>query len=262
MRYPIPPKPPFLFPFPIHIGTDICRIPRIARLLRPDPPERCIRFVRRILDPVEVASAPLALKKILGFASAARRVEEESAERLASSRTPEADGADNDGVGECLASTAQEGEEKDAGEEDTALWRAATFMAGRYAELCMSFHLRTPILTKPPSRFAAKEAAFKAHPHLHLGFHDVLILPMGDAQKLLSGEDTTTKVMSVFSSRTPRAPVAIIRTTDLAADGERSTQVARISISHDGDYATAVCMGFEADYFYGEGGRRKDGSET
>ncbi|KAL2121452.1 hypothetical protein VTJ04DRAFT_5479 [Mycothermus thermophilus] len=241
MRYPIPPKPPFLFPFPIHIGTDICRIPRIARLLRPDPPERRIRFVRRILDPVEVASAPLALKKILGFASAARTVEEENIERLASSRTPEADGADNDGVGECLASTAQEGEEKDAGEEDTALWRAATFMAGR---------------------FAAKEAAFKAHPHLHLGFHDVLILPMGDAQKLLSGEDTTTEAMSLFSSRTPRAPVAIIRTTDLAADGERSSQVARISISHDGDYATAVCMGFEADYFYGEGGRKKDGSET
>jgi phosphopantetheinyl transferase (holo-ACP synthase) len=83
-------------------------------------------------------------------------------------------------------------------------------------------------------RFAAKEAAFKAHPHLHLGFHDVVILPSSDANQL-TGEAALTGLTS-------SAPVALIR-----GDGEGARdQMAKVSISHDGEYATAMCIGFEA----------------
>lgn len=91
-------------------------------------------------------------------------------------------------------------------------------------------------------RFAAKEAAFKAHPHLHLGFHDIVILPSSDADEL-TGEVALTGLASA-------APVALIR-----GDGEGTRdQMAKVSISHDGEYATAMCIGFEAS---GEGKGRE-----
>ncbi|KAK1997505.1 hypothetical protein LX36DRAFT_578301, partial [Colletotrichum falcatum] len=94
-----------------------------------------------------------------------------------------------------------------------------------------------PTLTRPRSprtdkeaRFAAKEAAFKAHPFRRLSFHDITIarraLVEGKADPNGSGP-----------------PVAVIR-------GEREGepgQMAMVSISHDGDYATAVCLGFEPE---------------
>jgi len=80
-------------------------------------------------------------------------------------------------------------------------------------------------------RFAAKEAAFKAHPHLNLRFHDILILPASSAATLTGG--------AVGPEMNSAAPVAIIK-----ASGRY--QMARISISHDGQYSTATCIGFEA----------------
>ncbi|KAH8884816.1 hypothetical protein GQ53DRAFT_697131 [Thozetella sp. PMI_491] len=88
---------------------------------------------------------------------------------------------------------------------NSPLWEAAAFMAGR---------------------FAAKEAVIKAHPHRSLTFHDILIqkAQASKGQHLGSGP-----------------PSAIIKGVhERVADQE-----ARISISHDGEYATAVCMGFE-----------------
>lgn len=41
-------------------------------------------------------------------------------------------------------------------------------------------------------------------------------------------------------------PVAIIRGAKEGAGGDENHQVALISISHDGDYATATCVGFDA----------------
>ena len=86
------------------------------------------------------------------------------------------------------------------------------------------------------SRFAAKEAAFKAHPHLKLGFHDVLILTASGAANLTGAE-----LMEPSSS--PAAPVALIKARQ---GGKGRDQMARVSISHDGGYSTAVCIGFEA----------------
>jgi holo-[acyl-carrier protein] synthase len=72
-------------------------------------------------------------------------------------------------------------------------------------------------------RFAAKEAAIKAHPLRRLTFHDVVIERLAqEGTRLGSGP-----------------PVARIK-------GETETDddtTALISISHDGDYATAVCIG-------------------
>ncbi|PHH59205.1 hypothetical protein CDD81_3560 [Ophiocordyceps australis] len=78
-------------------------------------------------------------------------------------------------------------------------WKTSVFLAGR---------------------FAAKEAAIKAHhPHRRLTLHDVVI--ERQTQTLGSGP-----------------PVARIR----SEDGGGSDEAALVSISHDGDYATAVCV--------------------
>lgn len=76
-------------------------------------------------------------------------------------------------------------------------------------------------------RFAAKEAAIKAHSHRHLTFHDVIIeprrnlLPEARGARLGSGP-----------------PVARIKGKTEADEDE----TAMVSISHDGDYATAVVL--------------------
>lgn len=77
-------------------------------------------------------------------------------------------------------------------------------------------------------RFAAKEAAIKAHPHRHLTFHDVAIERRAvEGERLGSGP-----------------PVARIK----GEDGDGVDVSAQVSISHDGDYATAVCLGWEGSW--------------
>jgi holo-[acyl-carrier protein] synthase len=78
-------------------------------------------------------------------------------------------------------------------------------------------------------RFAVKEAVFKAHPFLHLGFHDVVI---ARAQGAAHAEDGET------AANGSGPPVAIV--------GGEDGQMAQVSISHDGDYSTAVCLGFDS----------------
>ncbi|KAM0254539.1 hypothetical protein ACHAQJ_006701 [Trichoderma viride] len=84
---------------------------------------------------------------------------------------------------------------------DPDVWTAAAFVAGR---------------------FAAKEAAIKAHSHRRLTFHDVVIERRGRKEERLGSGP----------------PVARIKGE---AEGDEDVS-AMISISHDGDYATAVCM--------------------
>lgn len=73
-------------------------------------------------------------------------------------------------------------------------------------------------------RFAAKEAAIKSHTHRQLTFHDVII------------ERRAAAARTVTLGSGP--PVARIRAAEEAGEDES----AMISISHDGDYATAVCL--------------------
>ncbi|GAB1316629.1 hypothetical protein MFIFM68171_06839 [Madurella fahalii] len=82
-------------------------------------------------------------------------------------------------------------------------------------------------------RFAAKEAVIKAHPHIPtLSFRHIVIMNMQGAVRTLD----------------PRAescpPVALLKTRELLGASARD-QTAMLSISHDKDYATAVCIGFD-----------------
>ncbi|KAK3324628.1 hypothetical protein B0T19DRAFT_428998 [Cercophora scortea] len=91
-------------------------------------------------------------------------------------------------------------------------------------------------------RFAAKEAAIKAHPHRRLTFHDIVI------RKLDRGS------VDADGGGGSGPPVAVIR-------GERGclSQIAKMSISHDGEYATAVCLGFDPALAYSDAERRGGG---
>lgn len=85
------------------------------------------------------------------------------------------------------------------------------------------------------TRFAVKEAVFKAHPFLHLGFHDVVIARQGAAHRGgREGEEEEEKETANGSG----PPVAFV--------GGEDGQMAQVSISHDGDYTTAVCLGFDS----------------
>ncbi|KAK2731245.1 ATP synthase F0 [Colletotrichum kahawae] len=87
------------------------------------------------------------------------------------------------------------------------LWKKASFVAGR---------------------FAAKEATIKAHIQRRLTFHDITIL----RKTLVEGQ---------ANANGSGPPMAVIKGEK---EGERARE-AKITISHDGDYATAVCIAYE-----------------
>ncbi|PNY28436.1 Uncharacterized protein TCAP_01638 [Tolypocladium capitatum] len=167
-------KPLRAFPFALNVGTDICQISRIYGIL--SGPRRA-RFVNRILAPEELAQ-----------------------------RDPRLDlpglGGDATTAPEAAAAAAARRHHGEVAVRDRPLWRAAAFLAGR---------------------FAAKEAAIKAHSHRRLTFHDVVIERRGRAGEARLGSGP---------------PMARIR----AGEGEDEDVSAPVSISHDGDYATAVCV--------------------
>jgi holo-[acyl-carrier protein] synthase len=72
---------------------------------------------------------------------------------------------------------------------------------------------------RPPRSWAAKEAAIKAHPHLRLSRRDIVITAAKNGP-----------------------PQMIV----YPGDG-RVPQAAQLSISHDGEYAIATCLGFRDD---------------
>ena len=52
-----------IFPFPIGLGSDLCHIPRIRRLIIKDPPAlSAAKFIRRILHPIERSHAMAILQ--------------------------------------------------------------------------------------------------------------------------------------------------------------------------------------------------------
>ncbi|KAL3955433.1 hypothetical protein ACCO45_010996 [Purpureocillium lilacinum] len=109
---------------------------------------------------------------------------------------------------------------------ETPLWKSAAFLAGR---------------------FAAKEAAIKAHSHRRLTFHDVII-----ERRAGGGEGRLGSGPPVARIRAPHK-----KSGDEAGageeEGEREDMSAMISISHDGDYATAVCLAHDPSVV--EGGK-------
>jgi len=77
-------------------------------------------------------------------------------------------------------------------------------------------------------RFAAKEAAMKAHHSRRLTYHDIVIRRPPDREE------------------GSRAPVAVILPERKSGEqGWEDGQECKISISHDGDYAMATCLAIE-----------------
>jgi holo-[acyl-carrier protein] synthase len=160
----MPPRP---FPLPtLRLGTDICHIPRIARLARQPA------FFRRVFAPTELA-----------------RLRARWAEQMPpvgrAQETPRADPSTR------------------ASESPDPRWGAfVAHVAGR---------------------FAAKEAAIKAAWPRRLSLRDVAVLARGEGE-----------VYAVIADEGARVEVERVE--------ELEGLEARVSISHDGEYATAVCM--------------------
>ncbi|TLS28343.1 hypothetical protein PpBr36_00973 [Pyricularia pennisetigena] len=170
------------FRFPLSLGTDICNIPRIRRIL--DGPQRD-RFIRRVLLPEERG-------RVYNYLN---------------TTTP----------GQAPSQAAAKGSDVELGRR-----KAAEFMAGR---------------------FAAKEAVIKAHPHLRISFEDITIVSRQPDHHPRGVGDA-----AVVNASGGGPPVALIRH---AEDGREVVQEALLSISHDADYSTAVCMGMTAGGWIG-----------
>ncbi|THV52586.1 hypothetical protein BGAL_0075g00320 [Botrytis galanthina] len=221
---------PRAFPFPVNIGTDICRISRIQDILTKHQSKYAHRFIRRIFTPQEqVWYRPRLLplieylyfmerrEFIQGKIEKQERWKAKSLEALIGLVTPKetpllnSTAANDKPVGSLIWPTygAQEDLKKLTKEEEESILLqlkenvqgVARFVAGR---------------------FAAKEAAKKAFSKRKLNFHDITI----DSPSL--------------DNLRSRAPVTLIK----SAAGQ-DDQIVPMSISHDGDYATAVCMSCE-----------------
>ncbi|KAI0451605.1 hypothetical protein F5B21DRAFT_377880 [Xylaria acuta] len=201
---------------PFVIGNDICRVARIRRILkgRLGP-----QFVRRILRTEEIQHSTTAriLRCILDQNAQSPQDARPMPKRVAEAHP---------------VST------RDA----PSFTRAVEFMAGR---------------------FAAKEAVIKAHPHRRLTFQCIAILRAVDAPggsvldasgqeptidpegggelEPRPNDETSTMTTSSSSSSSQSGPlVALVKAEESAQ--QRDTY-ASVSISHDTDYATAVCLG-------------------
>ncbi|KAI8960724.1 hypothetical protein F5Y11DRAFT_328927 [Daldinia sp. FL1419] len=158
-------------PFSFGIGTDICHIDRIAKIISQD---KGARFIQRVLTPEEIESAKNAA--------------------LHPRNSPSS---------------------------------VARFLAGRHV------------------RWAAKEAVIKACSIYKVTFHDITITYEHVLAKNLREEIPRKHDPQYPQWQIPRAtssPVAIIRGHDT-----RGTY-ARLSITHDGDYAVATCVMFWGEF--------------
>ncbi|PHH56059.1 hypothetical protein CFIMG_001738RA [Ceratocystis fimbriata CBS 114723] len=190
------------FPSPFHVGIDICQISRIRALIAS---RYGLRFLNRIFSAEEQKAYAARLAPAYSLARAA------AATAAAAKTRPLAENNETVLVTKPPQTTAAE-----KSKDDVPLESAIRLVAGR---------------------FAAKEAAFKAHPLHRLGFHDVHILH----RAIIHHAETSRTSLSQNGGSS--APCAVIQ-----ANPPFTTQAqeARISISHDGDYATAVCIGFVA----------------
>ncbi|QSZ30086.1 hypothetical protein DSL72_004606 [Monilinia vaccinii-corymbosi] len=218
------------FPFPVNLGTDICQISRINDILTKHQSKYAHRFIRRVFTPQEqVWYRPrlLPLIEYLYFMERREFIQEKiekqqrwrakSIEALIGlvgpKETPLLNGtsANREPVGSLIWSpytTQQDPKRLSKGEEESMLIQLQQNVRG--------------VARFIAGRFAAKEAAKKAFSKRRLGFHDIII----DNPSL---DDLRS-----------RAPITLVKSTNGQED-----QIVPMSISHDGDYATAVCMSCE-----------------
>ncbi|KAI0398983.1 hypothetical protein F4802DRAFT_82084 [Xylaria palmicola] len=119
-----------------------------------------------------------------------------------------------------VQSGAEEAGSVPARDDATSFTRAVEFMAGR---------------------FAAKEAVIKAHPHRRLTFQRIAILRTAADGPPASAAGRERGAARGEPDGAPQSGplVALVR-----AEGAFTDTYASVSVSHDTEYATAVCLGF------------------
>ncbi|KAI0379815.1 hypothetical protein F5Y04DRAFT_259202 [Hypomontagnella monticulosa] len=192
----------------ICIGTDICQISRISHILLSTSGTR---FVRRILTPKElrVPRTRSILQAFLHF----QKGDEVKGLRQGSKRFREL-------------------------HKNPKFKRAAEFMAGR---------------------FAAKEATIKAFTSRKLSFYDIIItyehcLAAADNKGIplsvsieQDGASLPSSAVEEDDASSPSPPLAGLDQTSspvavIGGQVDVADHFARLSISHDGDYAIATCL--------------------
>ncbi|KAI6715214.1 hypothetical protein JHW43_002191 [Diplocarpon mali] len=257
-----PMKAPKAFPLALSIGTDICSISRIRTILSGRHAQAFVRKVLRREERAQSAGILCAVERWHALNSARTRRAERHSLKFGSGvisarsngpmgalRSPEEDASEppsadeNSGThileqdreafgggwprashlpasgGDDVTDHGSEGgerfgpemcvdtrQETDADDLDTALDRCAQLLAGR---------------------FAAKEAAMKAHHSRRLTYHSVCIL-----KPPAKGGETGS---------TPPLAVVLSEQGELRGDLEGAKEV-QISISHDGGFAVANCL--------------------
>lgn len=104
-------------------------------------------------------------------------------------------------------------------------------------------YVNAPNSAKPNHSFAAKEAAIKAFHQHRLTFQNIQILSNRAVSRAFlksdteSHEDLEDKEPSREQQLSSGPPTAVIQ-----LEGSSQSQSAMLSITHDGDYASAVCI--------------------
>ncbi|KAI9649793.1 hypothetical protein NHQ30_002374 [Ciborinia camelliae] len=217
------------FPLPVNVGTDICQISRIGDILTKQQSKYAHRFIRRLLTPQEqVWYRPRLLPLIEYLHFMERRefsqVKNEKRKRKEAKGLEALIGLAAPKEIPLLSQTAASSEPV-----GTLIWSPYTQDCPKRLTIVEEEAILNHLRKKVPGvarflagRFAAKEAAKKAFSKRKLGFHDITI----DNPSMDNLRST--------------APITLIR-----SDNGREDQIVPMSISHDGDYATAVCMSCE-----------------
>ncbi|KAH8808974.1 hypothetical protein F5884DRAFT_389311 [Xylogone sp. PMI_703] len=232
----MPPKPPLAFPLPLSIGTDICHIPRIHAILM-GPNKHAKRFLQKTLTWDEYEESRKKLDgALIEVARLYRRREHivRRGEELGF-LAPAAGGSGAGATGSESGSAYGLESESESRTEDTgdnAIKRVGSGDILKELLRSVEEEERTvrkrvkPVANFLAGRFAAKEAAIKAHTTRRLTYQDIAI------RKQFAPSGLT------------RAPLALIR-NEATSWEVGPAQIVPLSISHDEEYATATCIAWE-----------------
>ncbi|RDW69446.1 hypothetical protein BP6252_08466 [Coleophoma cylindrospora] len=200
------------FPLPISIGTDICSLQRIGGILaHPTRIGYGARFINKVFTDLEKNEDNGPFKaKVFPYLE---RYDQYLQQKLAlEAKKLKLGAVDTDTQSEINRM------EEQLRREDINMRRE------------LDKHARSV-----GGRFAAKEAAIKAYRSRRLTYRDVSILRYDPS--------TTTRPTSTASV----APIALIKNEHAGTEEDAwlDAQQVPVSISHDGDFATAVCMASE-----------------
>ncbi|KAH8679049.1 hypothetical protein BGZ60DRAFT_402425 [Tricladium varicosporioides] len=234
----MPPRP---FPFPINVGTDVCRVSRIARILTKSH-DHARRFWERVLSPHEAKRDrhifemlyPPKLTRPPPPKTPWKNLELKSSSQLLAEK-------DEGNEIESLSATTPENTESmfATPSEETESSPTTTNAEGSLEPPMEKIECeKRPVLDNVEyenklrsvsmflaGRFAAKEAVMKAHHYRRLTWHDIEIEKSG---RLQSNPGYTQPPYAIVFSGPGRIMDA--------------AQAIPVSISHDGDYATASAI--------------------